>query len=136
MGAQLRTGAPLLLLVDDDPAVCASLQFSLELEGFVVRSYGSGETLMDEEDLASPSCLVLDYRLPGVDGLSLLQALRERGEACPAVIITSNPSRSIRQRTSNAGAVLIEKPLLTNGLTAAIRSLFKANCEAAGRAGT
>jgi hypothetical protein len=52
--------------------------------------------------------------------------LRERGETCPAVIITSNPTRAIRQRTGKAGAVLIEKPLLTNGLTAAIRALIDA----------
>ena len=118
---------PLLLLVEDDPSVCASLQFSLELEGFIVKSFDSGETLMDQTDLQNASCLVLDYRLPGIDGLSLLQALRERGESCPAVIITSNPTRSIRQRTANAGAILIEKPLLSDALTAAIRSLIKAN---------
>ena len=126
------TSAPLLLLVDDDPAVLASLQFSLELEGFVVEAFDSGETLMAQVSLANPSCLVLDYRLPGVDGLSLLQALRERGESCPAVIITSNPTRSVRQRTTDAGAVLIEKPLLSNGLTAAIRALIKGAKERAG----
>jgi two-component system response regulator FixJ len=123
------TTSPMLLLVDDDPAVCASLKFSLELEGFEVKAFDSGEALMEQADLAMPSCLVLDYRLPGVDGLSLLQALRERGESCPAVIITSNPTRKVRQRTIDAGAVLIEKPLLSNGLTAAIRSLINGDRE-------
>ena len=118
------TTAPMLLLVDDDPAVRTSLQFSLELEGFAVEAFDSGETLLAKVSLAVPSCLVLDYRLPGADGLSLLQALRERGETCPAVIITSNPTRSVRQRTTDAGAVLIEKPLLSNGLTAAIQKLI------------
>jgi len=121
------TSAPLLLLVDDDPAVLASLQFSLELEGFRVGVFASGEILMEQADLAHPSCLVLDYRLPGVDGLALLQVLRERGETCPAVIITSNPTRSVRQRTADAGAMLIEKPLLSDGLTAAIRFLIKSD---------
>lgn len=116
--------APTLLLVDDDPAVRASLQFSLELEGFAVHAFDSGEALMAQADMLNPSCLVLDYRLPGVDGLSLLQALRERGETCPAVIITSNPTRHVQQRTTDAGAVLIEKPLLSNGLTAAIQELI------------
>lgn len=118
------TSAPMLLLVDDDPAVRASLQFSLELEGFRVNVFDSGETLMEQADLAHPSCLVLDYRLPGIDGLSLLHALRQRGEQCPAVIITSNPTRSVRQRINDAGAVLVEKPLLRNGLTVAIRCLI------------
>ena len=118
------TSAPMLLLVDDDPAVRASLQFSLELEGFAVETFESGETLLAQAMLASPACLVLDYRLPGIDGLSLLGLLRERGETCPAVIITSNPTRSVRQRTTDAGAALIEKPLLSDGLTAAIRRLI------------
>ena len=118
------TSAPMLLVVDDDPAVRASLKFSLELEGFEVETFDSGETLLSQANLPNPNCLVLDYRLPGIDGLSLLSLLRERGETCPAVIITSNPTRNVRQRTTDAGAVLIEKPLLSDGLTAAIRRLI------------
>ena len=118
------TSAPMLVLVDDDPAVRASLKFSLELEGFEVATFDSGETLLSQAKLPNLNCLVLDYRLPGIDGLSLLNLLRERGETCPAVIITSNPTRNIRQRTTDVGAVLIEKPLLSDGLTAAIRRLI------------
>ena len=118
------TSAPMLLLVDDDPAVLASLIFSLELEGFEVAAFDSGETLIAQAELANPACFVIDYRLPGIDGLSLLRVLRERGETCPAVIITSNPNRSVRQRATDAGAVLIEKPLLSDGLTFAIRRLI------------
>jgi len=118
------TPAPLLLLVDDDPAVLGSLTFSLELEGFEVAAFSSGETLVAQAKAATPACLVIDYRLPGMDGLSLLRVLRDRGETCPAVIITSNPTRIVRQRTTDAGAVLIEKPLLSDGLTVAIRRLI------------
>lgn len=116
--------SPLLLLVDDDPAVLASLQFSLELEGFAVDAFASGEAVVARNKLARHACLVLDYRLPGIDGLSLLNLLRERGETCPAVIITSNPTRAMRQRTTDASAVLIEKPLLSDSLTTAIRLLI------------
>ena len=114
----------MLVLVDDDPAVRASLQFSLELEGFEVETFDSGETLVAQANLTDPDCLVIDYRLSGIDGLSLLRVLRERGETCPAVIITSNPTRSVRQRTADTGAVLIEKPLLGDNLTTAIRALI------------
>ena len=124
--------SPMLLLVDDDPAVRASLIFSLELEGFAVDAFESGETVVARNGLARHACLVLDYRLPGIDGLSLLNLLRERGETCPAVIITSNPTRAMCQRTIDAGAVLIEKPLLSDSLTTAIRRLIDgsnpANC--------
>lgn len=116
--------SPLLLLVDDDPAVLESLQFSLELEGFAVDAFASGEAVVARNKLARHACLVLDYRLPGIDGLSLLNLLRERGETCPAVIITSNPTRAMRQRTTDAKAVLIEKPLLSDSLTTAIRLLI------------
>ena len=115
---------PMLLLVDNDPAVLASLQFSLELEGFAVDAFESGETVMARTRMARHACLVLDYRLPGIDGLSLLTLLRERGETCPAIIITSNPTRAMRQRTTELGAVLIEKPLLSDNLTTAIRQLI------------
>jgi FixJ family two-component response regulator len=118
------TTVPSLLLVDDDPAVLASLHFSLELEGFAVEGFDNAEEVLAHASLASPACLVIDYRLPGMDGLSLLQRLRERGQSCPAVIITSNPSRRVRQRTTDAGAVLIEKPLLGDGLTRAIHRLI------------
>ena len=118
------SSAPMLLVVDDDPAVLASLTFSLELEGFEVAAFDSGETLLGQVNLAKPACLVIDYRLPGIDGLTLLRVIRERGETCPAVVITSNPTRSLRQRATDAGAVLIEKPLLSDGLTVAIRSLI------------
>ena len=116
---------PMLLLVDDDPAVRASLIFSLELEGFAVDAFESGEAVAARTTLARHACLVLDYRLPGIDGLSLLNLLRERGETCPAVIITSNPTRTMRLRTIDAGAVLIEKPLLSDSLTTTIRRLIR-----------
>lgn len=115
---------PMLLLVDNDPAVLASLQFSLELEGFAVDAFESGETVMARTKMARHACLVLDYRLPWIDGLSLLTLLRERGETCPAIIITTNPTRAMRQRTTELGAVLIEKPLLSDNLSTAIRQLI------------
>ena len=118
--------APMLFLVDDDPAIRASLTFSLELEGFAVRTFDSAEALIGRGEQAAPSCLLLDYRLPGLDGLSLLQQLRGKGQNCPAILITSNPPRRVRQRAREAGATLVEKPLLGNRLTAAIRALIAA----------
>lgn len=119
-----KTSPSKLLVIDDDPAVLASLKFSFELEGFEVAVFQSGEALLAQENLTAPDCLVIDYRLPGIDGLKLLRNLRERGETCPAVLITSNPTRSVKQRTTDAGALLIEKPLLSDGLSLAIRRLI------------
>ena len=120
-----------VVLVDDDPAIRASLAFSLGLEGFAVQGFETGEALLDTGDLSGDGCLVLDYRLPGMDGLTLLAILRRRGVSMPAVVITSNPTRAIRQRTAEAGALLIEKPLLCDSLTAGIRSLIASRTTAA-----
>ncbi len=112
-----------ILLVDDDPAIRSSLQFSLELEGFDVDAFACAESVIDRPEPASAGCLILDYRLPGMDGLSLLDHLRERGIVAPAVLITSNPNRLLRRRADEAGVSLVEKPLLSDALTTTIRSL-------------
>ena len=116
-----------LLVVDDDQAIRISLKFSLELEGFMVKAFDSAERVLERPLLNNPSCFILDHRLPGIDGLSLLRALRDRGELCPAVLITSNPTRAVRKRAQEAQAVLIEKPLLGDDLTTAIITLIKSD---------
>jgi len=113
---------PRILLVDDDPAVRASLLFSLELQGFAVETYERGEDLAERTTFPDHGCLVLDYRLPGIDGVELLESLRQRGINLPAVLITSAPSRELRRRAAEAGAVIVEKPLLCDALTAAVRT--------------
>lgn len=127
--ATAETSNPRLLIVDNDPSVLASLQFSLELEGFEVDTCRSAESLLERSNEMKVACLVIDYRLPGIDGLKLLRALRERGEASPAIIITTNPNRTVRERTVEAGAILIEKPLLSDGLTVAIRRAIVRTCQ-------
>ena len=114
---------PKILLLDDDPAVRASLQFALELEGFAVESFASAEALTAFAGPDEPACFILDYRLPGIDGLSLLEALRALGVSAPAILITSNPGRGVRQRAAALGTLLVEKPLLGDELTSAIRTL-------------
>lgn len=114
--------APKILLVDDDAAVRESLKFTLELEGFSVEAFASAEALTAFGGPEEPACFILDYRLPGVDGLSLLRALRSLGVAAPAIVITSNPSRDMRARAAALDTVLIEKPLLGDELVSAVRA--------------
>jgi FixJ family two-component response regulator len=111
-----------VLIVDDDPAVCSSLKFSLELEGFVVRIFRGGSELLSATDLPPSACLVVDYRMPNIDGLDLLRRLRERGNSMPAVLVTTAPDSALRRRAGAAGVSLVEKPLLGDALLEAIRS--------------
>jgi FixJ family two-component response regulator len=117
------TSVPRILLVDDDPAIRASLRFSLELEGYEVATFAAAEELLVSPQISGSDCLIVDFRLPGMDGLELLEILRGRGVTQPAILITTTPSRRVRARAAALGAPLIEKPLLCDGLTAALRDL-------------
>ena len=111
---------PLVVVVDDDPAVCSSLKFSLELEGFAVRTYGGGAELLDAGDVAC-DCFVVDQRMPGMSGMELIWKLREQKISTPAILIISHPSDALSRRAAKAHIPVIEKPLLGNALVDTIR---------------
>jgi FixJ family two-component response regulator len=118
------TADPAILIVDDDPAIRASLKFALGIEGFVVDAFATGEELLARDSFPDRACLVVDYGLPAMNGLELVAALRGRGVDFPAILITSDPPAYLRRQASAAGLALVEKPLLGNGLAEAIRSAF------------
>jgi FixJ family two-component response regulator len=111
-----------VVVVDDDPAVLSALKFSLELEGFSVAAYRSGSELLAEPALPRSGCLVIDFKLPEMDGLDLLAALRRRNVRLPAILITSHPTAALRRRAAAETTPIVEKPLLGDALTNAIRS--------------
>jgi len=109
-------------VVDDDPAVCSALKFVFEIDGFSVRTYASsGEVLAD---LPGCGCVIVDYNLPGLDGLELLDELDRRDVHLPAFLITTSPSPSVRRRAFAQGVTIVEKPLLGNQLAEAVRDSF------------
>ena len=111
-----------VVVVDDDPAVLGALKFALEIEGFSVADYRSGSELLAQSELPQAGCLVIDFRLPDMDGLALLGALRDRAIDLPAVLITSHPTQGLRGRAAAVAVPIIEKPLLGNALFEAIES--------------
>jgi CheY-like chemotaxis protein len=120
-----------VVLVDDDEAVRAALAFSLEIEGFKVATFPSAEDLLSQAPLPVCCCLVIDQRLPGVDGLALFVALRTAGVAAPGVLITTNPTAQLRARAESAGMQIVEKPLLGDGFVHAVRLLCCSGARAA-----
>ncbi len=115
-----------VLVVDDDAAVRNSLKFSLELEGFKVRVYDRGEAVLADRDLPSKGCLVVDYRMPGMDGLQLIDRLRARHVSLPAILIVSDqPSPRLRRLAERSGVRrVLEKPLSDSALIESIRHAF------------
>ena len=110
----------MVLVVDDDQAVLNSLKFSLEIEGFTVRTFHSGRELLDANALPPCGCLVVDFSMPDMDGLELVGRLRNDHCALPAILVTSHPNAALRCRANAAGVNLVEKPLLSNALVEAI----------------
>lgn len=114
-------------VVDDDAAVRHALKFALEFEGLLVRLYDSAQALLVDPGLAHHGCLVIDYRMPDIDGLELVETLQERGLAIPVIMITGRANNGMRAKASRIGVVaVLEKPLSDNALADAIRSALAA----------
>jgi FixJ family two-component response regulator len=111
-----------VLVVDDDAAVRSALKFVLEIEGFRVRLYADAQALLDEDDLPTQGCLVIDYRMPGMNGLELVEKLRADDVQLPVVLICSRLSGWLRSRALQAGiGWVLEKPLSDSTLIECIR---------------
>ncbi len=113
--------APIVLVVDDDPDVLGSLRFSLEVEGYRVRTYADGDAILSDPTLPVAGCLVVDFHIPGRDGLSVIDRLRARRVEIPAILITSAPTAAVLRRATAAGVPIVEKPLLGSTLSDGIR---------------
>jgi FixJ family two-component response regulator len=111
-----------VLVIDDDSDVLASLKFALEVDGLSVEVFASAEDVLRTTALADAACLVVDFWLPGRDGLELIAMLRAKGLDTPAFLMTTDPPHHIRLRAEEAGVAIVEKPLLGNTLAELIRS--------------
>ena len=107
-----------IYVVDDDPAVLHSLCFLLESEGHAVEAFGSGPELLAAFPGPAPAWVILDYVMPGMNGLEVFARLRELAVRAPAVLITGHPDPRIRTRAREAGLPLVEKPLAFESLLA------------------
>ncbi|HEX7759291.1 MAG TPA: response regulator [Caulobacteraceae bacterium] len=105
------------MLVEDDSSLLSALTFALELDGFRVRAYDRGTAAAGDGEAASADCLVVDLKLPDVDGLDLVALLRAKGVTAPAIVITTNPDERRRREAAGAGVTIVEKPLMDGELS-------------------
>ena len=98
-------------LVDDDEAIRRSVGFALKTSGFRVRAYESGVEFLKSASKLEPGCILLDIRMPGMGGLEVQSALRDKGIGLPVIIMTGHGDVSLAVQAMKAGAVdFIEKP--------------------------
>jgi FixJ family two-component response regulator len=113
---------PLIYVVDDDHDVLSSLRFLLEAEGFDVRTFRSGSALLWSSARDGADCLVVDYKMAGIDGLELANRLRGVEVSTPIILITGYPDDNIRAKASLAGVrQVLLKPNLEDSLAECVR---------------
>ena len=97
---------PLISVVDDDQSVRESLEGLLRSVGFAVKVFASAEEFMNSSHLRETDCLILDVRMPGMDGLELHRNLVASHREMPVIFITAHGSNEeTRARALRDGAV-------------------------------
>lgn len=130
------TERKLIHIVDDEEAIRRSAGFMLKTSGYAVQAWASGVEFLKEARQAEHGCILLDVRMPEVDGLEVQRQLAERGVTMPIVIMTGHGDVSIAVRAMKAGAVdFLEKPFEKAALIGAIEEAFN-RIAAAGDAST
>jgi two-component system response regulator FixJ len=113
-------------LIDDDEAVRESLALLLEARGLPVQTFASGSEFLAAAPSLVPGCVVTDMRMPEMDGLELLQQLRERNLRLPVIVMTAHGEVSLAVQALKAGAAdFIEKPFPGDVLLDAVLSALK-----------
>ena len=113
-------------LVDDDEAIRRSATYMLRTSGYVVKTYASGTELLAEPRPLPSGCILLDIRMPDMDGLEVQAALKAAGVLLPVIIITGHGDVDLAVRAMNGGAVdFIEKPFEKRVLVDAIEKAFE-----------
>lgn len=115
----------IVYLVDDDEAVRRSAGFMLKTSGYRVDAYPSGVQFLKEGRDLAPGCILLDVRMPEMDGLEVHAALKQRGIGFPVIIMTGHGDVGVAVQAMKAGVVdFIEKPFEKAVLLSAIEEGF------------
>jgi FixJ family two-component response regulator len=116
-----RPGAPTVFVIDDDAGVRASIQGLLKSVGLRSESFGRAQEFLRSNRPDGPSCLVLDVRLPGVNGLDFQRQLADAGVQIPIIFITGHGDIPMTVKAMKSGAVeFLTKPFRDQDLLDAI----------------
>lgn len=113
-------------IVDDDEAIRQSVGFLLRKAGYPVETYPTGTAFMRAASRETRGCVLLDVRMPDIDGLEVQARLAERGIGVPVVMLTGHGDVTLAVRAVKAGAIeFLEKPFERSALLAAIEAALE-----------
>jgi FixJ family two-component response regulator len=102
---------PFVFVVDDDPSIRDSLSLLLKAVGHQTKAFEDAESFLDQYDTSQPGCLILDVRMPGMDGLQLQRLLAEQAPALPIIMLTAHGDLPMAVDAMRSGAWhFVEKP--------------------------
>ena len=116
------SAAPRVFIVDDDEAVRDSLQALLEAKGLTISAYESAEAFLAAYRPGLPGCALVDLRMPGMDGMALLEQLRKKGARLPVVMVTGHGDIALAVKAMKNGAIdFVEKPYSNDAILATVQ---------------
>jgi len=114
---------PVVCIVDDDEAVRESLQVLLETMGYTVKAYESGIAFLENCGSLGPGCVLLDVRMPHMNGLEVQERLKAERPDLPVVIVTGHADVAMAVQAMRTGAIdFIEKPFEEDALLASVQN--------------
>src|SRR5215813_6719488 len=117
------SGTTLISVVDDDESVRDSTRALLRSFGYMVATFESGELFLQSGARRESGCLVLDMRMPGMDGLEVQRQLQVAEAGLPIIFISAHEDWNSRQMAMDAGAFdFFHKPFAAGDLLAAIQT--------------
>jgi FixJ family two-component response regulator len=117
---------PLVSIVDDDVSVRRSTRRLLRSAGFQAEAFASAEEFLSSGLAKETDCLVLDLRMPAMNGLQLQRQLADASNPIPIVFLSAHASADDERRALQAGAIqFLQKPASKNTLLLAIRNALK-----------
>ena len=124
MMSQSKTGYT-VLVVDDDPSVLACYRRLLRRAGYTTVTEGDPHKVLSEQTDARADLLLLDYKMPGMDGLSLLAELRRRACRARCILVSAFLNDDVRSRAAHLGVDrVLEKPVDASQLRQVINDLL------------
>jgi len=117
-------------VVDDDASVRSALSRLFRASGHSVRTFESAQAYLAEASPEEPGCVVLDIRMPGMDGLTLQEHMASRGFNAPIVFVSAHGDVSASVRAMKGGAVdFLEKPFEEDDLLGAVDRAIELDAE-------
>lgn len=117
---------PIVSIVDDDPSMREGMRFVLEANGLLAATFDSGESFLTAAVAEGSACIILDIRMPRLNGFDVLRRLGDLRERPPVIFVSAHLDDSVERAAYGAGvAACIRKPFTDEALIQVVRLVLR-----------